>query len=107
MPVPSRGEVEFLENAENFVLIAGIDPDAVVADKKDRVLSLPCESDLQARGRLPAHEFYGIFQQVLPDFRQSGAVPEEGQFRLRVMLTSSPRPDRGPATAFRASCTSS
>ncbi len=64
-PGPLDVQIQPIEQAEDVLMIAGVDADAVVAHPAQHLAALPPGADLDARCGLLAHEVDGVVEQVL------------------------------------------
>ena len=72
--------VEFVEQAEDRLVVARIDADAIVAHEEDPGGLGAAQADLDARLRLVAGKLQGVFDQILPHLGQPLAIrPDDGE----------------------------
>jgi hypothetical protein len=76
--------IQLAEQAEDFFVVARINPFAIVADKEDALLAILPRAYLDARRSLISDVFDGVFKQILHDLRDPLLITSNGgQIRLQ------------------------
>ena len=70
--------VQLIEQPEDFLVVAGIDPDPVVANVADGLIAVAARTDFDPRPRLFSDVFHGVVDQVLQDLQEPNPVTQDG-----------------------------